>query len=177
MLLHHFNRSYLSDNHLLQSIKTIGEPSTAHIDDIDIRILAQLAKDARSQITGLCGLVGLTAKAVILRIRKLEKKGVILGYKPKLNLDKIGYSMYKVDLKVVHPEAIKPIQHFVFSSPHIIHAQTVIGGTDVEFDVEVPSFEKFSSLITGLKDKFGDSIESITYFRTIKIYKTLYLPV
>lgn len=177
MELHHFNRNYLWKQSPYQTKKTIAEPQAEKIDAIDFQLLTHLAKDARIQITELCSLVDLTPKAVILRIRKLEQKGIILEYKPKINLEKIGYSMYKVDLRINNRAIIKSLRASLFSLPNIIHAQTVIGGTDFEFDVEVMAFDEFNSIISTIKSKFGASIESITYFRTLKIYKTLYLPV
>lgn len=51
-----------------------------NIDDIDRRILALLQGNARMTQTEVAKAVGLAPSAVLERMRKLESRGVILGY-------------------------------------------------------------------------------------------------
>lgn len=55
-------------------------PSARTIDDTDRRILALLQENARVTQTEIAKVVGLAPSAVLERIRKLESRGVILGY-------------------------------------------------------------------------------------------------
>lgn len=175
--LHHFNRNYFSRKPRTQISKPlINEPKPAKLDYTNKRILSILSNNARKQIIDICNKVNLTSKAVILRIKNLEKRGIILGYKPKINLDKLGYSMYKVDLKVADTRKIKPIQNYIFQLPNLIHSEEVFGGTDFEFDLECREYEEFNQIISKIKQEIGENIESIKHYRTIKIYKTIYLP-
>jgi len=176
MELHHFDRNYLTKKNKSFSINSVGEPYTLEIDPINEQILRLLSVDARISIVDICKKIKLTPKAVILRIKSLEKKKIILAYKPKLNLEKIGYAMYKVDVSVSDQTKIKNLKEYVYQLPNIVHYETVFGGSDFEFDVEVPNFEKFMEIISSIKQKYGDSISAISYFWTLKNYKTVYLP-
>jgi Lrp/AsnC family leucine-responsive transcriptional regulator len=50
------------------------------LDDVDIKILALLEKDARLSNAAIAEAVGLTASSVHERVKKLENRGVIKGY-------------------------------------------------------------------------------------------------
>jgi Lrp/AsnC family leucine-responsive transcriptional regulator len=52
----------------------------AALDDVDLKILAMLEKDARLSNAALAEAVGLTASSVHERVKKLEHRGVIRGY-------------------------------------------------------------------------------------------------
>ena len=50
------------------------------LDDVDLKILSMLEKDARLSNAALAEAVGLTASSVHERVKKLENRGVIKGY-------------------------------------------------------------------------------------------------
>lgn len=175
--LSHFDRNYLINKKRSQKHRVVfQEPNAVKFDIVDFEILQTLSEDARAQIIDIAKKVKLTSKAVIYRIKNLEKKGIILGYKPKLNLDKIGYSMYKVDLYLENKKTEKMIKEFVFSLPNIIHSEIVFGGSDFEFDVECSDYKDFERIINTIKKAHGKEINRIEHYRTTKIYKTRYLP-
>ncbi len=175
--LQHFDRTYLTNEKRLQEPKKIiQEPNKTSLDEKDQRILEILANNARIQIIDISREVNLTSKAVIYRINSLEKRGIILGYKPKINLEKINYSMYKVDIFLRDRSTIDNIKRLVFQLPNIIHSQEVFGGSDLEFDIECKDYTEFIRIIKIIKKKFGKNISRITHYRTTKVYKTVYLP-
>ncbi len=59
--------------------------STEGLDELDIRILEALQRNARSTFTELGTLVGLKAPAVHDRVKRLEGRGYIRGYGAKLD--------------------------------------------------------------------------------------------
>src|SRR6266700_6199838 len=56
------------------------------LDQTDIRILSALQRDGRSTIQKLAGKVGLSARACLERVRRLEGSGVIAGYQAVVEL-------------------------------------------------------------------------------------------
>lgn len=63
------------------------------LDAIDIKILDLLQTDARTPNTEIAHVVGLVPSAVLERIRRLEKKGVIEGYTARVNPKALGLGL------------------------------------------------------------------------------------
>ena len=60
------------------------------MDRINLRIIRELSLDARVSYSKLAKKVHLSAPAVAERVKKLEDEGVITGYRPIINLEKLG---------------------------------------------------------------------------------------
>ena len=60
------------------------------IDDVDRRLVAELQGDARLTIAELGRRVGLSAPAVADRLRRLERDGVITGYRADVDPRALG---------------------------------------------------------------------------------------
>jgi DNA-binding Lrp family transcriptional regulator len=60
------------------------------LDRIDIKILAALQRNGRVTIQKLAGVVGLTARPALERVRRLEAAGIIAGYQAVLSLERLS---------------------------------------------------------------------------------------
>ncbi len=60
------------------------------LDRIDVRILAALQRDGRATIQKLAQTVGLSPRASLERVRRLEAAGVIAGYQAVIELGRIA---------------------------------------------------------------------------------------
>jgi Lrp/AsnC family transcriptional regulator, leucine-responsive regulatory protein len=63
------------------------------VEDIDRAIVAALTVDGRLSYTDLAERVGLSVSAVHQRVRRLEQRGVIVGYAARVSFDAIGLAM------------------------------------------------------------------------------------
>jgi len=63
---------------------------TPGLDRIDIKILAALQRDGRSSIQKLSEAAGLSPRASLERVRRLETTGVIRGYQAVIELGKLS---------------------------------------------------------------------------------------
>jgi Lrp/AsnC family leucine-responsive transcriptional regulator len=60
------------------------------LDRIDVKILAALQRDGRSTIQKLAQTVGLSPRASLERVRRLEDSGIIAGYQAVLELGRLS---------------------------------------------------------------------------------------
>ncbi len=60
------------------------------LDRIDVRILAALQRDGRSTIQKLAQTVGLSPRASLERVRRLEAAGIIAGYHAVVELGRVA---------------------------------------------------------------------------------------
>jgi DNA-binding Lrp family transcriptional regulator len=65
-------------------------PPVPGLDEIDHTILSLLQENARRKLTEIAGHVSLSVSAVKRRIDRLEKDGVIAGYRAVIDQDKLG---------------------------------------------------------------------------------------
>ena len=63
------------------------------IDEIDVRIVEILQLNARTPNAEIARQVGMAPSAILERIRKLEERGVILGYAARINPEAYGVGM------------------------------------------------------------------------------------
>src|SRR3982750_1610333 len=68
------------------------------IDRLDLRILAQLQKNGRMTNVDLADAVGLSPSPCLIRVKRLEKAGYIVGYGAQIQLEKLG------DVQIVFTE-------------------------------------------------------------------------
>lgn len=61
-------------------------PADRQLDDLDRALLARLAADARATHTELGRAVGLSRTAVLARVQRLERAGIIRGYRAEVVL-------------------------------------------------------------------------------------------
>jgi Lrp/AsnC family transcriptional regulator, leucine-responsive regulatory protein len=76
------------------------------VEDLDRQILRLLATDGRRSYTDLAKDTGLSVSAVHQRVRRLEQRGVLRGYRAVVNADEAGLPLTAfVSIKPIDPAA------------------------------------------------------------------------
>ncbi|WP_104523873.1 Lrp/AsnC family transcriptional regulator [Blastococcus atacamensis] len=75
----------------MSSSNSPAEPAGAV--DVDRALMAALARDGRASYTELAEMVGLSVSAVHQRVRRLEQRGLITGYRATLDARQLGLSL------------------------------------------------------------------------------------
>ncbi len=70
-----------------------GPGSGGALDRIDLAILVLLLRDARRSVRRIAAEVGMSAPAVAERIARLERSGVIRGYRAEVDWGRLGYGV------------------------------------------------------------------------------------
>ena len=76
----------------MNSSSSPAEPGAAS-PDVDRALLAALVRDGRASYTELAERVGLSVSAVHQRVRRLEQRGLITGYRATLDAKALGLPM------------------------------------------------------------------------------------
>ncbi|MFB6108206.1 MAG: Lrp/AsnC family transcriptional regulator [Haloplanus sp.] len=66
------------------------------VDEVDAHILNALLADARTSFRSIGDRVGVTATTVSTRVGALERRGIIRGYAPRLDYDRLGFGSLAV---------------------------------------------------------------------------------
>src|SRR5438874_11720869 len=67
--------------------------SSAALDDVDWRLIEALQEDGRMSFAELGRRVSLSPPAVAERVQRLERAGVITGYRAELDPRRLGYQL------------------------------------------------------------------------------------
>lgn len=67
-----------------------NDPPARLDDDIDAGIVRAVSQDARATLADLSAAVGLSVSAVQARLRRLEARGVITGYRALVDAEAVG---------------------------------------------------------------------------------------
>jgi len=172
-----YNRVYLLDEKNIISSKAIMKrDNLVEIDELNMKILKKLSENSRISIVDLAEELKSTTRIIQYRIKQLEKKKIILGYKIALNYEKLGINFYKclVYLSNIKENRIKELVNYFVSNRNIIHNVQVMGDWDYEPEFEVFSEEEFEKILGEMKDKFSDIISRIDVVTIRKEYKFVY---
>jgi DNA-binding Lrp family transcriptional regulator len=63
------------------------------LDNIDVKILAELQKNGRISNVELADLVHLSPSPCLMRVKKLQAEGFITGYSAQIDVSKLGQSL------------------------------------------------------------------------------------
>jgi DNA-binding Lrp family transcriptional regulator len=157
----------------------ITEPEESNLDEKDIELLKLLASDARISVLDLSQKLKLTPKTITSRIKELERKKIIIGYRTMFDLEKLGYQYFKlhINLHNTTEEKIKLFRGYVKSHPNIIYDNEVLGGDDLEIEIQATTLQKFREIVDEIKKQFSDIIKEYKHMTFYKEHKYLFFPI
>ncbi len=156
----------------------VTEPEEIKLDKTDLEILRLIAPDSRISVLEISEKLGITPKTVASRIKQLEKKRVIIGYRTMFDLEKLGYQYFKMHLNLhnLTEEKEKEFRMYIKQHPNIIYDNEVLGGDDIEIEIQVKSLNALRLIIEEIKLRFSDIIKNYKYMLYYKEHKFLFFP-
>lgn len=100
------------------------------LENIDRRILHLLQLDARSTDTAIADEIGVTGTTISNRMEKLEEKGIILGYHPKIDYEKAGYPMKVLFICSVELSNRSEIAEEVLGVRGVVNVREMLSGEE-----------------------------------------------
>src|SRR3989338_2008632 len=167
----YFGRAYLLKNKYNSfSMPIVSLPKEIKLDKSKLMIVELLSKNARMSVVNIAKATGITHKTIINKIKELEKDKIIVGYRTEFNLEKLGYKYYKLHISTfnISPEKNKQLKQYIKQNPYIIFEDTVLGGYDIEIEIQIENEDKLRDLVEDLREKFSDIIK---YYETLYYFK------
>lgn len=143
------------------------------LDDLDLKILTALQADGRVTNADLADRIGLSATPCLRRVRALEQKGAIKGYRALLDRAKVGLGLtVMVGVKVDghRDENARAIQAAFIEMPEVVACHLLSGETDFLLEVVVPDLAHYEQFLLGklLLLPMVKDIRSNIVIRTVK---------
>ena len=126
-------------------------PTDRQLDDLDRRVLAHLAADGRASMADLGRAVGLSRTAVLARVQRLERAGVIRGYRADVALPgAAGAHRARVGI-VVRTADVAGYVRGLSALPGVAEIETVTGEYDLMVLVTAPSAGELDAVLDGIQ--------------------------
>jgi len=110
------------------------------VEDTDREIVRLLAHDGRMSYTDLAKATGLSTSAVHQRVRRLEQRGVIMGYAAQISADAVGLPMTAfISVTPLDPAAPDDAPQRLSDLPEIEACHSVAGEESYILKVRVAS--------------------------------------
>lgn len=151
---------------------------TVKIDLKDKRILSLLSNNARMPLSHIAKKVQLSRDAVDYRVKRLQRKGVILHFFPHLNYHKLGFRLYHVFflLDELNREQQKALLVYLEQHPHVISAIAYSDQWDLELTLLARSLHEFDQVLSDILARFPHIVLEKDTLAVIRKYNTHYVP-
>jgi Lrp/AsnC family transcriptional regulator of ectoine degradation len=150
------------------------------LDAIDLRILDAVQRDGRITKLALAEKVGLSPTPCWLRLRKLEKAGIIAGYHARIAVRKIApvaSVMMEVTLTNHRQADFDRFERAIATIPEIVACWSVGGGVDYIMKIMAPDIDAYQRLVDALLDRELGIERYFTYIVTKTVKDDTVLPV
>lgn len=126
------------------------------LDRIDSQLLQELQLDAKASLAALGEVVGLSAPAVMERIKKLEQSGVILGYHAHVDGRKVGLDLSAfIGVRVQDQIRMGDIQAWGREHPEVLECHHVTGAYTLLLKVKARNTRALEALVIALRSMEG----------------------
>jgi Lrp/AsnC family transcriptional regulator, leucine-responsive regulatory protein len=177
---HSYKKSYLlgtdqdSTNRKLYTSTCGGTPE--QIDEIDYRLLDELAVNGRAPIIDLAEKLSCSSQSVTYRLQNLVKKGVIQGFRTNIDLQALDLQYFKIDIHLKEHNSRKSIVSYLETKPYLECINVSVGWSDIEPEIIVQDVNKLGTILEDVNTKFPNAIKKHSIWITEKNYIERWLP-
>jgi Lrp/AsnC family leucine-responsive transcriptional regulator len=152
--------------------------AAAPLDRTDLLLLGELQRNGRQTNAELAERVHLSPSACLRRVQRLERDGVLAGYRAEVDAEKVGIGLQafvRVQLARHDAEAVAAFAQQVNDWDEVVACHALTGDMDYLLQVAVRDLEHFSRfLLDRLLNQSGVAdVNSSFVLRTVKAFRGL----
>lgn len=143
------------------------------LDDIDRAILNLLSTNGKMGNKELANEVGLTITPTYERVRRLEREGIIRGYKAIIDQKRIGKELHvhcHIRLKNHFTESIKEFEARIVELDEVVACYNIAGDYDYTLEVNIEDMDAYHNFIRSTLTSINNigNIQSAFVMKTMK---------
>ncbi|MDD5192251.1 MAG: Lrp/AsnC family transcriptional regulator [Candidatus Nanoarchaeia archaeon] len=161
--IHNFNKKFFIEGQRETIERIYGNGSPTKFDELDEKIINAYAGNVDKPLTEIAKQIKVNSETLRQRIKLLEKKKVIVGYKINLDLNKMGYQGYRVDFLLNSVSRNKELFNYLKFHKYFYQINKSIGGADFEAEIVVKDLNQLLEILEEVMKKFSDIIKSYDY--------------
>jgi len=173
-----YNRKHLLEKPEGARSRMIFKKSLSNFkpDRLDMQLLRIISQHAKSPTHELVKATKMSGRVVRYRIKRMERAGIISGYRCVFDRTALGLQYYKIFLNTSGMEEItkKKLISYCEYSPSITAVVTCIGAWDIEVELEVPSVEEFQDVLRDIRNTLSSELRDFDYVLITQEHKLDY---
>ena len=154
--------------------------TAAKLDAIDLKILDAIQRDGRITKLALAEQVGLSPTPCWMRLRKLEKAGIVSGYHARIAMRvvaPVATVLMEVTLASHRQADFDRFERVIRDIPEIVACWSVGGGVDYVLKVMARDIDAYQRLVDGLLEREIGIDRYFTYIVTKTVKEETVLPI
>ena len=174
-----YKKSYLLDKpHATDRImyETICDGKTTIIDEVDYKILNEVAINARTPIIEIAKKLNCSSQTIKYRLNNLKKNGVIQAFRVNIDRSKIGLQLSKVDIFLKEYKQRRNIIKYLDDMGCIECLNVAAGWSDIEPEIVVENMSKLMEILDSVNKKYPNAIRKVEYWIMTEVHKERWLP-
>lgn len=137
------------------------------IDAVDRLLLEALSRDARMSLKALAAHAGLSSPSTAERLRKLEERGVIRGYRVEIDPAALGFTLEAIVRVRPLPGKLHVVQKLIEETPAISSCDKVTGDDCFVARLHARSMVELDAALDRIAEKASTST-SLVKARTVE---------
>jgi DNA-binding Lrp family transcriptional regulator len=132
------------------------------IDKLDVALLGALTRDARAGVVELAGTLGVARNTVQSRLRRLEDDGLLVGFRPELDLERAGVDVVAFMALEIVQGRLQDVIAELAGVPEVLEVHATTGREDLLVRVATTTQASLQDLIEQIISIPGVSHSSTT---------------
>lgn len=157
---------------------SLGVDKKIQIDDKDKKIMKVISENSRENIRKIGKSTNLKPDVVRYRMKNMEKNRVIQGYKPLIDVSKMGIIWHIILFKFKHlgEDEMNELYSFFKNMKEVFYMVHGVGNWNLMVEFHTKSYEEFNSLLTKVKAKIENYIIDESVIQVSEEIKCCFLP-
>ena len=151
-------------------------PEMGRIDDLDVKILSELAKDASISVPRLSKKINVNSSVVYSRIKRLVKRGLIKKFTIVINDEALGFSVKALTGINMDSKLRDNVLNELFKIPEVREVAEVTGRFDVLVTMTSRSLDEMHQLISEKVGRIEGVQKTETFIEMRKTTRELAYP-
>lgn len=171
-----YKNRYLLKNDDVSKICIKEIEDAEELDEIDKKIIILLSDSPRSNLVEIADKLGESAKLISYRMKRLINNRILLGTRPIINHEILGYTYYKIFfyLNNLDETKIHSLENYIESNSRTLYIIKAIGTCDLDIEIMVESNQDLLDFFDEIQNRFPDLIKDYETMMLTKTIKSTY---
>jgi DNA-binding Lrp family transcriptional regulator len=148
------------------------------LDKTDLEVIKAVLTDARKKTVDIARETGLTEMIVRHRMKRLQERGVILGYKPDISMNKLGYNLFQISLELIEytAEDKRELVTYLKQHPKVAIVSEYVPSYGIEVTMRVKTLRELYAEIDKIRDRFSRIVREYEFIHYVEQLTSVQLP-